>query len=90
MSGNHDDMGYDGAMGAALRGDDAFLQAIDAADRDTFGINCPCGCYHVGRFSEQDPNAPIDAACPRCGSTRGSFESPALGRGPASVRTSNR
>lgn len=75
------------ALSLALRGDDVLLAAIDAADPDTFGINCPCGCYHVGRFSEQIADHPIDAACPQCGSTRGSFESPALGSGPASVRT---
>jgi len=81
------DMGHDGALAAALRGDDFFFAAIDAADPDTFGINCPCGCYHVGRFSEQDPQRPIDAACPECGSTQGSFESPALGSGPASAKS---
>lgn len=78
------------ALGFALRGDDVLMAAIDAADPDTFGVQCPCGCYHVGRFSEQSPDQPIDAACPHCGSTRGSFESPALGSGPASVRTATK
>lgn len=78
------------ALVHALRGDDALMAAIDAADPDTFGISCSCGCYHVGRFSEQVANQPIDAACPRCGSKRGCFESPALGSGPASVRTTTK
>lgn len=71
------------ALGFALRGDDALWRAIDAADPDTFGVSCPCGCFHVGKFSEMEPT---EARCPECGSARGSFESPALGGGPPSVK----
>lgn len=74
------------ALGFALRGDDALWRAIDAADPDTFGVSCPCGCFHVGKFSEMDP---IDARCPDCGSGRGGFESPALGRGKPTVKADN-
>lgn len=68
------------AIGHALRGDDALMKAIDAADPDTFGVSCPCGTYYVGRFTKINP---ADACCPDCGGTRGGCESPALGSGPA-------
>lgn len=72
------------ALGFALRGDDAFMKAIDEADPDTFGITCAeCGCFHIGKFSEMEPH---EARCPECGSDRGSFESPALGGGKPSVK----
>lgn len=71
------------ALGFALRGDDVFLRAIDNADPDTFGVSCQCGCFHIGKFSEMEPH---EARCPDCGSDRGSFESPALGGGKASIK----
>jgi hypothetical protein len=71
------------ALYAALRGDDVLMAAIDAADPDTYGVSCPCGCYYVGKFSVLDP---ADASCPECGGTRGGGESPALGKGPEAVR----
>jgi hypothetical protein len=61
-------------MGAALRGDEEFLKAIDAADPDTFGISCSgCETYYVGKWSECQPT---DVCCPVCNNTRGSMESP--------------
>jgi len=73
------------ALGHALRGDDAFFKAIDAADPDTFGVSCSgCGTYYVGKFSVIDP---ADACCPECGGTRGAGESPALGSGPEAARS---
>lgn len=69
-------------LSAALRGDIHFLAAIDAADADTFGISCPCGTYHVGKFIDMDPR---DAVCPSCGCDHGAGETPALGTGPASL-----
>lgn len=72
------------ALGYALRGDDAFFKAIEAADPDTFGVSCSdCGTYYVGKFSVIDP---VDACCPECGGTRGAGESPALGSGPEAAR----
>lgn len=68
------------ALHAALRGDDAFREAIDAADPDTFAVGCStCGTYYIGRFSEENPE---DVCCPVCGDTRGWGESPAIGDGP--------
>lgn len=72
----------DAALWLALRGDDAFYAAIEAADPDSFGVSCPCGTYHVGRHSR----GIYDARCPDCGRRTGSMESPALGQGPASVQ----
>lgn len=72
----------DRALGLAMMGDDVFFAAIEAADRGTYGISCPCGCYHVARIAAGTDNA----RCPECGSARGSCESPALGSGPASVQ----
>ena len=71
------------ALHHALRGDEAFFKAIEAADPDTYGIDCPCGTYYVGRFSKFEP---ADACCPSCGGTLGSGESPALGGGPEAAR----
>lgn len=71
------------ALHHALRGDEAFFKAIEAADPDTYGIYCPCGTYYVGRFSKFEP---ADACCPHCGGTSGSGESPALGAGPAASK----
>lgn len=67
----------------ALRGDDAFFAAIDAADPDYFGITCSsCETYHVGHYDD----GPVNCRCPRCGCNRGSLESPALGSGPATLQ----
>lgn len=71
------------ALFAALRGDDFLMAAIDAADPDTYGTSCECGCFHIGRWSKFEP---AEARCPECGSARGGLESPALGSGPDSVR----
>lgn len=70
------------ALGLALMGDDVFFAAIEAADPDTYGIDCTCGCYHVARISLGTDNA----RCPECGSSRGGCESPALGDGPRSLQ----
>lgn len=78
-----DDMGFNGGLAAALRGDDAFMEAIDAADPNSWGGHCRCGCYFIGKLDAMNP---YDAACPKCGSTRFSVESPALESGPAAVR----
>jgi hypothetical protein len=67
----------------ALRGDDVFFAAIEAADPDLFGITCSaCDTYHVGHFDD----GPMNCRCPECGCNRGSFESPALGGGPATLQ----
>lgn len=71
--------GFDGAMAAALRGDDAFFTAIENADPGTYGFSCECGTYSVGYLAEIDPQ---DACCPNCGNEKMAMESPALGTGP--------
>ena len=77
------DNGHSAALAAALRGDDAFFEAIDRADPGTYGLHCDCGTFSVGRFDELDP---ADAACPNCGETKCGLESPALGSGPKPVK----
>lgn len=67
----------------ALRGDEAFFAAINAADPDMFGITCSvCETYHVGHFDD----GPLNCRCPNCGGGRGSFESPALGSGARTLQ----
>jgi len=68
------------ALLAAMAGDDAFFEAIQDADPDVYGISCECGLYYTGNFNFVDPS---NACCPSCGSSVGSFESPALGGGPS-------
>ena len=78
------DKGCDGAMAAALMGDDVFMAAIDNADPDTFGCNCSnCETYYVGRWSGD--GAPPKVACPNCKTSKASLESPALGSGPEAI-----
>lgn len=75
------DKGYSHALAAALIGDDVFLDAINKAEPDSYGINCSvCETYYVGSFKTLPPEK---SCCPNCQSTMGSFESPALGIGPA-------
>lgn len=74
------DKGCSGALAAAMMGDEFFMDAIDKADPDSYAINCSgCDTYYVGNVKILMPE---NACCPNCASTKGSFESPALGSGP--------